>query len=168
MYPTLRAGNLSVRHTKGDFMGCDIHSFAERKNQEGTYSEIKGIKPFDWRCYGTFAFLAGVRNYSDITPISEPRGIPDDISETVKSDFIKWDCDVHTPSWLSVKELEEFDYDSEIEDCMCMRNNNGGSTCKKGEGKKQTYREFLGKSFFNDIEKLKEANVERVVFWFDN
>lgn len=149
-------------------MGCDIHSNAERKNDSGQWVKIDGLKPFDARCYGTFGFLAGVRNYSDVKPIAERRGFPEDASEEVAKDYEGWSGDSHSASWLSVAELVEFDYDAMTEDRRCMRNNNGGSTCDPGEGKPQTFREFLGKWFFDDLEKLKEAGAERVVFWFDN
>lgn len=31
-----------------------------------------------------------------------------------------------------------------------------------------TYREFLGEAFFTDLEKLKAAGAERMVFGFDS
>lgn len=147
-------------------MGCDIHSYAEKKIHEKW--ECLGYSPFDWRAYGMYAFLAGVRNYSAITPIAEPRGIPEERSERVSKQYKIWDCDAHSASWLSVEELEKFDYDQIIEDRRCMRNNNGGSTCEIGEGQKMTYRAFLGEGFFMAIAELKEIGADRIVFWFDN
>lgn len=154
-------------------MGCDIHSFAERKLESGRWSAIKGLEPFGSRNYGTFGWLAGVRNYSDLTPISEPRGLPTPVSATVKREYNRWECDAHTPSWLSVAELQAVDYDQVIEDRRCTRRMangvlNGGSTCAPGEGEKQTLREFLGPWFFKDLDALVAAGAERVVFWFDN
>jgi len=148
-------------------MGCDIHAYAEKKNADGKY-ELVGMSNdfFAWRQYGLFAFLAGVRNYSAITPISEPRGIPDDLSEYVKSAYEDWGSDAHSASWLSSEELFKFDYQQLIEDRRCMRNNNGGSTCEEGEGIKQPLSEYLGKLYFDSIEELKAA--DRLVFWFDN
>lgn len=154
-------------------MGCDIHSNAERRNETGEWVRIPDLAPFDSRCYGTFGFLADVRNYSEVPPIAERRGIPDDVSKEVAKDYEGWSCDAHSASWLSVAELEAFDYDAIMEDRRCTKQTgpnswNGGSTCEPGEGKQQTFREFLGSYFFVDIEKLKEAGAERVVFWFDN
>lgn len=66
-------------------MGCDIHVMAERRGSGGGYEPIADnifsdpfsdrnvSAPFDWRAYGMFAFLAGVRNYSGVDPISSPR-----------------------------------------------------------------------------------------------
>lgn len=148
-------------------MGCDIHIHAEKKTESG-YEIIDQIKPFDNRSYGTFGFLAGVRNYSDVTPISQPRGIPDDVSPPVKHEHDGGEGDAHSASWLSVEELSNFDYDQLMEDRRVMRNNNGGCTCDAGEGQSMSYREFLGEGFFKDIEILKESEATRIVFWFDN
>ncbi|MFA5697672.1 MAG: hypothetical protein WC888_04550 [Candidatus Izemoplasmatales bacterium] len=149
-------------------MGCDIHSFAEKKNQNGQYIIIEDLCPFDWRSYSVFGFLAGVRNYSNIIPISTPRGLPDDVCQEIKDDFESRGYDAHSASWLSIKELTDFEYDKETEDCRVTINGDGGCTCDPGGGKKQTYREFLRSEFFDEIKKLKEAKAERIVFYFDN
>lgn len=153
-------------------MGCDIHCFAEKQNQDGTFTMIDGLSPFDHRSYGTFGFLAGVRNYSEVTPIARPRGFPDDASDGVKFEFEAWGCDGHTPSWLSVDELSAFDYSQFMEDRRCSvkvgNAINCGATCEPGQGKKETFAQFLGKWFLDDIAALKESGATRVVFWFDN
>ncbi len=149
-------------------MGCDIHGYAEKKNSEGKWEVIQSIAPFDRRSYGTFGFLADVRNYSDVTPISEPRGFPEDASNEVSEEYNSWYGAAHTPSWLTISELTAFDYDMLCEDRRVTRNGNGGSTCEPGEGVVQTYREFLGKWFFKDLEELQKCGAERIVFWFDN
>lgn len=115
-------------------MGCDIHIYAEEKNEEGQWVPTKKRAPnhrfgyskteseyltqfdpneydplteaFDTgRNYDLFALLAGVRNYDDIDPISEPRGIPDNASEEVKEIVQSWDGDGHSHSWLLVSEV---------------------------------------------------------------
>ena len=155
-------------------MGCDIHCYAERKNENGKFEVVSlPDEPFGWRSYGMFDFLAGVRAYSAITPISEPRGIPNDVSPVVKTEYESWDADAHTPSWLSVKELAEFDYEQQTEDRRYMKQIgpnawDGGQTCGPGEGSLMTYREFLGQKFFEDLQKLKDVGAERIIFWFDN
>jgi len=154
-------------------MGCDIHSFAEKKDEVGNWEVIPDFEPFDWRSYGLYGWLADVRNYSGLTPISKPRGFPSDASFEVKDDYETWDCDAHSASWLSVAELLAFDYDAPCEDRRVSRQIgpnlwSGGETCAPGEGEQTTYREFLGESFFNELDKLKELNAERIVFWFDN
>lgn len=148
-------------------MGCDIHSYAERKVATG-HEAIHGITPFDSRNYGTFGFLANVRNYSEVTPIAPRRGFPDDASPEAAADYEFWGGDAHSPSWLTIKELSEFNYDAEMEDRRCTRGNNGGSTCEPGAGRKMTYREFFGEWFFKDLKALQDTGADRIVFWFDN
>lgn len=154
-------------------MGCDIHSFAEKRNAEGKWEQVPELHPFDWRSYGMYGWLAGVRNYSDVPPLSKPRGMPQDVSPDVAAECEHWDGDGHTHSWLSVDELAGFNYDSAVEDRRVTRQTgpnswDGGQTCAPGEGEMTTYRAFLGEKFFNDLDRLKEAGAERVVFWFDN
>lgn len=153
-------------------MGADIHTYAERKTQNN-YERIDGITPFDWRSYGMFGFLADVRNYSDVTPISQARGLPVDVSPAVFEAYEGWSLDAHSPSWLSVDELARFNYDQPIEDrriTIQLAENfwSGAGTAEPGGGKLTTYREFLGEAFFADLEKLKAVGADRIVFWFDN
>ena len=147
-------------------MGCDIHCYAEKKvNKDWVGVDIS---LFDWRSYSLFGFLANVRNYSDVPHISEQRDIPDDISVDTKSGLEYWSDDAHSHSWLSAKELLDFNYDVIIEDRRCTINNDGGNICPPGDGEKMTFREFLGKAFFDELENIKKHQVERIVFWFDN
>ena len=66
-------------------MGCDIHCYIEYKspNTEG-WSDFGGrVNP--GRNYDLFGKLAGVRR-SEVTPVVEPRGLPEDISYAASSD----------------------------------------------------------------------------------
>lgn len=156
-------------------MGCNIFCFAERKNPDGAYEII--LEPFneDYRSYSVWAFLAGIRNYSRISPISVPRGIPDDFSGQVGYQdeglfgFGGYPIPKSKPtplggSWLGVKELTEFDYDAVLED---MRNDDNGSK-ESGHGVFMTYREYLGETFMGIIKALEASGADRVVFWFDD
>lgn len=154
-------------------MGCDIHSFAEKKDANGIWKIIPDLSPFDWRSYALYGWLANVRNYSGLVPISERRGLPEAVSLEVKDKHALWDCDAHSTSWLTVEELLAFDYDQPCEDRRVSRQIgpnhwDGGQTCEAGEGRMTTYREMFGERLFEDLEKLKAAGAERVVFWFDN
>lgn len=153
-------------------MGCDIHSYAERC-VGNKYFALPAFEPFEVRSYSTYAFLAGVRNYSGIVPITAPRGIPIDASIDVMTANDEWGMNAHTPSWLSVSELEAFNYDVEMEDRRYMKQTGpnsftGAATCEPGQGKRMTWREFLGDEFFEDLRKLKLLGADRIVFWFDN
>lgn len=185
-------------------MGCDIHSFAEVKKegkwervQDKIFSNGTETAPFDWRGYGMFAFLADVRNYSCIEPITAYDGLPDDseylnspsdypgprsywteeptMVETIKDD-IRSDMDYHSLRHIYLNQLIEFDYEKTFEDRRTIKQTrpnsfNGAHIAEEGEGEIKTYREFLGQGFFDEIESLKtlgEPEDVRVIFWFDN
>lgn len=75
------------------------------------------VHPYSGRNYELFAILADVRNgygFAGVdtgdgwTPITSPRGIPDDVSE-----YMKWEFDhnlEHTPGWLTLQELADYDW----------------------------------------------------------
>lgn len=150
-------------------MGCDIHVYTEVEIRGQWFVADIPTKVFDYRSYATFAFLAGVRNYSDITPFSEPRGLPEDAAEETRISYEE--SDHHSASWLSIDELAKFNYDALMEDRRVMRqispgHFDGGCTAPPGEGRTMTYREFLGTQFFKDLEAMKYHGIERIVFWF--
>lgn len=162
-------------------MGCDIHVYVEKRNNQGKWELVKGVNPRiedyrdyaasakekgdierynemtkkateiesgemlkkevawrkengyeisnsdldyyspvvakDWlyenRNYNLFGILAGVREYS-INPISEPKGMPSDLCEYIKSECESWDCDGHTHSYYTFRELIDFDWMSSV------------------------------------------------------
>ena len=104
-------------------MGCDIHVCCERKNYEGKWINCDHFKLnpyfdndrddeeidkwwivpiFDDRNYALFATLADVRNYEYIKPVSEPRGLPDDIHYITKELADSWGTDGHSHSPFNV------------------------------------------------------------------
>ncbi len=162
-------------------MGTSIHAYAERRtNDRWSIASINGNIPDDardtkvlnWQNYTLFGWLADVRNYAMVPSISNPRGLPKDVSGVVSN------MAAHARArgdgsftWLSLRELVEFDYDATFED---RRTNGGGGqygdTYPPGMGQVTTYREAFGQSFFNELEKLKalgDADNTRIVFWFD-
>ena len=151
-------------------MGCDIHIKAQ-KCIDGVWQDILGLNPFNWRSYGMFAFLADVRNYSFVPSIAPIRGLPVDIVyDSEESD--DWTYGEHSFSWLSLKELIDFDYDQVFEDRRCMRDGNGAADSGPGNGVQTTFRKFLGPLFFRDIAIMqclrREPEHVRIVFGFDN
>lgn len=82
----------------------------------------------------------------------------------------------HSFSWLSLKELLDFNYDQTFEDRRVTvqtgpRSWNGAGEAEPGGGEQTTFREFLGEAFFSQLEILKtygEPENVRVVFGFDN
>jgi hypothetical protein len=153
-------------------MGCDIHAWAEKRVPSPRGERWDSLRvepsPFEWRSYSVFAFLAGVRNYSAIEPIEEPRGFPTDAGEKAQANYERWNGDAHTPSWLTIEELEAFNYERMIEDRRVTIDGDGGRTAAPGGGRKMTYRDFLDEGFFTELARLKAIGAERIVFWFDN
>lgn len=172
-------------------MGCDIHTFVEVR--KGDHWEPTGPlfplddfgrelekrshteHPFDWRAYGMFGFLADVRNYCRIPVIAEPKhSLPPDVSEKVKDEWV--DGEYHTTTWLTLRQLQEFNYDQIFWDRRVSKQTGlnrwtGAGLAEEGEGRHLTIREFLGVGFFRDIDimsGLGEPDDVRVVFWFDN
>ena len=110
-------------------MGCDIHFCVERRvdgvwqtadrwtDDEGYITNVDRF--YEGRCYDLFAILADVRNgygFAGVTtgsgfvPISAPRGLPANVSSEVKTFAEGWDGDGHSHSWLTLKELLDFDW----------------------------------------------------------
>lgn len=113
-------------------MGCDIHCFVEKKNRKsGKWEKISGFEnaegekpcesPFENRDYSEFAILANVRNgwgispdRSRIKPIAMPKGVPEDVSPKVKEKIDDWADDGHSHSYLTAKEISEYDTNNAI------------------------------------------------------
>ncbi len=104
-------------------MGCDIHIYVEKFDGKKWRSADKWVQEeydktevtnypqvYEGRNYELFAILAGVRNGYGIKPIVERRGLPDDLSNEVSSTADHWIDDGHSHSWLTLKELVEFDW----------------------------------------------------------
>jgi hypothetical protein len=117
-------------------MGCDIHMYVEYKKDlpiknskereskwiSGDYfkmnpfneiwddeTKLERMELYGGRNYALFSTLAGVRDYTNsIVPVSKPKGIPDDCCLYVKSEYKDWGYDGHTPSWLTLKELKDY------------------------------------------------------------
>jgi len=157
-------------------MGCDIHLQAHKLHKEGTYTVLDFV-PFNWRSYIIFGFLANVRNCSCVPPIVERRGLPEWVTNDKelreRTTPIKYDGTPdypdfgdHSHSYLMVDELLNFDYEGKFEDRWCSTRIGGSNTCEVGQGKIVTFREFLGKAFFEDLEKLKYSGADAIVFGF--
>lgn len=62
--------------------------------------------PIDRRNYTLFSWLAGVRSSSKkVTKISDPRGIPENCSNSIKAEVVGYGSDGHSHSWVSIDEL---------------------------------------------------------------
>ena len=162
-------------------MGCDIHSFAEVKRndkwemiEEEIFPFYEGFdgdnttEPFYWRSYFMFEFLAGVRNYDGIEPISLPKGFPkdseylnsksryDDSLPTIFQEIL-YDDYYHSLSYLTLRELIEYDYNK--------------TYFSKLRQVIFPLKESLGENYFKHLEILKglgNPDDVRIVIYFDN
>ena len=153
-----------------------------KKEQEvvtGAFSHShKKNHPFETRDYGVFGFLANVRNLSEVPNIKEPTNeLPDNVSKEVKEVWEDWGPDGHALSWLTLKELLDFDYDQIFWDRRVRKQLpyskwHGAARAENGEGRYLSIREFLGEShFFDVLETLKGLGAPenvRIIFWFFN
>ena len=162
-------------------MGTYIHAYAERRsNGQWFPASLSGLvtgddhpaKLLDGQNYTLFGWLADVRNYAKVPPLSLARGLPADVSEEIAHLADNARERGHGRfSWLGLRELVAFDYEATFEN---RRTGNGGSqygdTYPVGLGEVVTYREAFGQWFFDDIDKLKalgDIDDVRMVFWFD-
>lgn len=89
-------------------MGCDIHAHVELKLADGRWHHMNA--PHVDRNYALFTKLAGVRQHGDeITPFSEPRGLPEDISEVTALLRKLEGADGHSDSWISRSEIRDLE-----------------------------------------------------------
>lgn len=168
-------------------MGCDIHTVAQKRDPSGKWICVSGEfgggpDPFDWRSYGMYGWLADVRNYSEVTPISQPRDLPEDHGlegwdggywPAADREYGERFLGDHSRSWLSVEELLAVDYEQTVEDRRVARQISaniwsGAETAEPGGGKNTTLREFLGDSYFRDLAELQRIGAERILFGFDS
>ena len=149
-------------------MGCDIHCFVEKKI-DGKWEQISGFKnayynediecfktdafkyatsPVEHRNYSMFAILAGVRNRKEhpVKPISEPKGLPTDISDDVDAELAIWEGERHSCSWLTIKEISNYN------------------------GNKEGAKYLFGEALEQLKERCNNKNLKdvRIIFCFDN
>ena len=168
-------------------MGCDIHLYTEKliewdnkkfwwcidyfqlneyKLLDDELSGWNHISIYNDRDYDLFAALADVRNYGYVTPICQPRGLPDDVSKAVKIKSDEWGIDGHSHSWLTAKEL--FDYQKKysttkqsgmisLEQAKELDENGivPSSWCQYTTNKNYTYRSWVRQE--SPVDKLVEA-----------
>lgn len=124
----------------GNTMGTDIHVCVEVRewgqwravtepnawyDEEANDEAEHSLTGWLWsdRCYDLFAVLASVRNRfgfagSDrgerVVPISEPRGLPYDVSGRISEESNRLGDDVHSRSWVTLRELLGYDWDQSV------------------------------------------------------
>lgn len=121
-------------------MGCDIHNKCEIKRNNKWELNTDKVFPNPWykkgsehewqkeefqdepdssRNYDWFAILADVRNGYGVAGIStgsgfdviaEPRGVPEDASDGWKEMVEDWGRDMHSHSYLTIEDFDNFDW----------------------------------------------------------
>lgn len=140
-------------------MGCDIHLHTEIK-VSGKWEHYGN--PSVGRNYNLFGKMAGVRDRC-ADPISEPKGLPSDVSIVTRIDFDRWSCDAHSASYLNADEilvLQEW-YEQEYTNAPypdCSPENQWGYYFGNSWG---GFRKYPG-------DGPSEVEDVRFVFWFDN
>ena len=157
-------------------MGCDIHLFVECKksaNGEKRWLNVDkweilpeyeedSFEPYfvcqhlyDDRNYAIFGILGNVRNEERMEYISEPRGLPFNVTKLVKKNYTEDSVNYHSCSWLTLDELKIF-----------RNKQNNQKKCKHIldslisilQKKKDSY-DWMNKKRDSDL---------RIVFWFDS
>lgn len=90
-------------------MGCDIHLDCQVRNAKGEWESVAFPQSLDDRNYPWFGILANVRN-TDFEPIAYPRGLPPDYSRDLEQNL-----GMHSFSWLSYREILDYDWSQETE-----------------------------------------------------
>ena len=138
-------------------MGCDIHIHIEVQIN-GDWHHYNHPKVL--RDYSLFSKMAGIRGEED--PISEPKGLPEDISFTTRFDAEHWGIDGHSHSYLGQNEIKQLREWMENQD--------------QYKEKFFPLEQMFGFLFGNSLNGISEYPNEyppgvedaRIVFWFDN
>ncbi len=86
-------------------MGCDIHLHSEIKIN-GVWHHYANMALGNTRSYTLFAMMAGVRNEDgEIEPVSQPRGLPGELSEPTALEYEIEKLDAHSMSWFGPDQI---------------------------------------------------------------
>lgn len=141
-------------------IGCDIHVHIEVK-MEGEWRHYSN--PHVERNYRLFSLMADVRNYKDLEPISQPKGLPSDVTYLTRVDHEHWGVDVHDESYLTIGELIELKY-------RWKKLNHKNPMNEFLEIVFHTYVFSRGITGWYEYPSDNHMDIEdlRIVFWFDN
>lgn len=89
-------------------MGIDIAGWVEvlEFNQWKAVIRVTDIVS---RNYDAFGCLFGVMNSACFEPLAAGRGVPDDASDELITDFLSWEDDAFDPTWIGWEELANLD-----------------------------------------------------------
>lgn len=196
-------------------MGCDIHLYTEKEtvingkkkwvnidnwklnpyyeegNNDGE-TKYRIFSAYRNRDYTLFAILADVRNGNNNIPISQPKGLPEDVSDVTKAESDFWDSDGHSHSFFTMQELYSYYENNKLVNHSGLTDKKGVEAIEKGEMpdwwcggsnnesliyKKWTHENTNLKNLIEKLEdhfeseyykKEEQADKFRIVFFFDN
>lgn len=146
-------------------MGCDIHAMIERR-KTWSFIDATGSLHTSWinagdpdmtRAYDVFSILSDCgRDRYGVTPISQRRGIPDDVCDEFRRYCECWAEDGHSHGWVTLRELQEYDLDA----------------VPWPDGMRENNRHLYGK-LVQELERVADRydgdpDAVRMVFFFDN
>ncbi len=157
---------------------------------EYCWGEPFTFHPITSRNYNLFAVLANVRNGTwnkEVEPISEPKGLPKDVSVFVKKKAREYGSDGHSHSYLTLQELKNYNWKKKIK-MKAYVSKEQKKEYEKKKTKPNTYSAWssngvvlewednyynqFAKYFVDDIipqlKRLGKYGEIRIVFWFDN
>ncbi|MEV6602448.1 hypothetical protein AB0M36_37205 [Actinoplanes sp. NPDC051346] len=157
---------------------ADIHTAVEIY-RDGRWRRVRHTFPsssggrtnevFEHPDYGIFGFLADVRNYSHSPVIAAPRGLPAGC-DVIGDDFDWWRPDLVSVSWLTLAELQAYDYEQVFWDRRIHKDGDGAALAREGEGEHRRLRDFLSPYFFERLAMLAELGAPedlRLIIGFD-
>ena len=102
-------------------MGCDIHLYLETKHgaawqatnlyERSISNTFIPVQIYRGRDYRLFGILANVRYQPEAPyyPLSVDKGIPNDVSSTLATEYEAWGDHAHSPGHLTLEELQNAD-----------------------------------------------------------
>jgi hypothetical protein len=155
----------------GEIMGCDIHVYIEKKKNgkwipaqgfmqtdEDSLPDVPHHDKFSQRKYCLFGYIAGVRCPG--LQHFKTNGFPMDASRPVKMQYKRMGVDAHTPSYLTLFELQTVDWHTDKIDCGY------------GQGPvilREAFQAFYDLVFWlQSYDYTCRTDEIRIVFWFDN
>lgn len=153
-----------------------MRCYNQKQMPDGSWQNVElpdGMCLSDVATCCLYGWLADVRNYSAITPLSSEYGLPDGINSKCECTMhgVCDNCETYYDgySWrhLSVDVLRAVNFNEIVEDRRTHVGNRGDCTCPEGEGEKMPLHEFLGEYTMRRLNALIASDADRIVFAFD-
>lgn len=125
------------------------------------------------RNYRLFGMLADVRNGrrgfggadmgNAVTPMAEPRGLPEDVCSEIENESDYWGLDGHSHSWLTLAELLNYDWTQVVQCRGYVTALEYFQNILKRPGRKGVPESFSADVFGRGVKKIPPEEMERVI-----